>query len=123
MAENSWGWLAESNRADDTYLRRGEPITDWLKRATVPRAKECRRFLNENLSSLPRGHQRVLYRALHDRWHSAFFELIVARTLQVLGTDIDVEPGCRVLIRTKTNRSGADRSSDCRGPSHHVTIV
>jgi hypothetical protein len=23
---------------------------------------------------------------LHDRWHSAFFELIVARTLQVPGT-------------------------------------
>jgi hypothetical protein len=30
---------------------------------------------------------------LHERWHSAFFELIVGRTLQVLGATIEVEPG------------------------------
>jgi hypothetical protein len=63
-----------------------------LKRSTIRRARECRRFLNENLSSLSSGHQRVLYQALHDRWHSAFFELIVARTLQALGAEIEVEP-------------------------------
>jgi hypothetical protein len=33
-----------------------------------------------------------MHHALHNRWHSAFFELIVARTLQVLGADIEVEP-------------------------------
>lgn len=38
-------------------------------------------------------HQDVLYRMLHERWHSAFFELIVGRTLQVLGATIEVEPG------------------------------
>jgi hypothetical protein len=30
---------------------------------------------------------------LHERWHSAFFELIVGRTLQALGATIEVEPG------------------------------
>jgi hypothetical protein len=92
-AETSQEWFSEPTGTDDTYRRREEPTTDWLKRSTIPRARGCRRFLNENLSSLPSGYQRVLYRALHDRWHSAFFELIVARTLQVLGAEIEVEPG------------------------------
>jgi len=30
---------------------------------------------------------------LHERWHSAFFELIVGRTLQVLGATVEFEPG------------------------------
>lgn len=85
-------WFPEPPRTDDTHARRGELTTDYLKRSTVSRAKECRRFLNENLAMLPVEHQAALHRALHDRWHSAFFELIVARTLQVLGADIEVEP-------------------------------
>jgi hypothetical protein len=88
MAAISREWFPEPTRADDTYLSRGEPITNWLKRSTIPGAMECRRFLNENLSNLPRGHQRILYQALHNRWHSAFFEVIVARTLQVLGAEM-----------------------------------
>jgi hypothetical protein len=99
MAEMSQEWFPEPTRADDTYLRRGEPITDWLKRSTILRARECRRFMNDNLSTLPNGHQRVLYQALHNRWHSAFFELIVARTLQVLGAEIEVEPGSEAGTR------------------------
>jgi hypothetical protein len=35
-----------------------------------PRARETRRFLNENLAKVPQDHQLVLYRALHERWHS-----------------------------------------------------
>jgi hypothetical protein len=85
-------WFPAPAYTDDTYARRGEPTTLWLQRSTVVRAVAWRRFLNENLSVLPRAHQSVLYQALHDRWHSAFFELIVARTLQVLGADIEVEP-------------------------------
>jgi hypothetical protein len=85
-------WFPAPAYTDDTYARRGEPTTLWLQRSTVARAVTCRRFLNENLSVLPRAHQSVLYQALHNRWHSAFFELIVARTLQVLGADIEVEP-------------------------------
>jgi hypothetical protein len=45
----------------------------------------------------------VLYRSLHERWHSAFPELIVARTLQLLGGDIEAEPeseaGTRIDFR------------------------
>jgi hypothetical protein len=85
-------WFPEPSRIDDTYAWRGEDTTDWLGRSTVPRARECRRFLNENFSKLPGEYQTVLHHALHNRWPSAFFELIVARTLQVLGADIEVEP-------------------------------
>ena len=55
--------------------------------------------MNENISLLPTEHQAALYQALHDRWPSAFFELIVARTLQVLGASIEVEPGGAQDIR------------------------
>src|SRR5215207_3604421 len=81
-------WFPEPSRSDDSAANRGEPTTDWLQRSTHPRAKAARRFLNENLSALPSEHQGVLYRMLHERWHSAFFELIVGRTLQVLGATI-----------------------------------
>lgn len=86
-------WFPEPSLADDSAAERGEPTTAWLERSTHPRAKAARRFLNENLSALPSEHQVVLYRMLHERWDSAFFELIVGRTLQVLGATIEVEPG------------------------------
>jgi hypothetical protein len=57
-----------------------------------PAGQGARRFLNENLAKVPQDHQLVLYRALHERWHSAFSEMIVARTLQLLGGDIEAEP-------------------------------
>jgi hypothetical protein len=95
----------EPSRADDTYANREELVTDWLKRSTVPRAREVRRFLNENLAKIPQDHQLVLYRALHGRWQSAFSELIVARTLQLLGGDIEAEPeseaGTRIDFRVR----------------------
>lgn len=92
-------WFEEPSLSDSTYAERGEPTTDWLKRSTVPRAREGRRFLNENLMNLPAEHQLAMYRALHDRWPSAFFEMIVARTLQVLGAEIEVEPGGKEEVR------------------------
>ncbi|MBA3637393.1 MAG: hypothetical protein M3514_17010 [Actinomycetota bacterium] len=99
----SAAWFAEPSQADDTYANRGELVTDWLKRSTVPRAREVRRFLNENLAKVPQDHQLVLYRAHHERWHSAFSELIVARSLQLLGGDIEPEPeseaGTRIDFR------------------------
>ena len=88
----SAAWLPEPSRADDTYANQGELLSDWLKRSTVPRAREARRFLNENLAKVPQDHQLGLYRALHERWHSALSGLIVARTLQLLGGDIEAEP-------------------------------
>lgn len=86
-------WFPEPSRADDAAGYRGEHTTDWLRRSTHPRAEAARRFLNENLSALPQEHRGALYRMLHERWHSAFFELIVGRTLQALGATIEVEPG------------------------------
>lgn len=86
-------WFPEPAHADDTAANRGEPTTEWLKRSTHPRAIAARRFLNENLRALPPEHRADLYRALHDRWGSAFFELIVGRTLQALGATIEIEPG------------------------------
>jgi hypothetical protein len=55
--------------------------------------------LNETLHALPDEHQAAVYQALHDRWTSAFFELIAARTLQVLGASLEVEPGGAEDIR------------------------
>ena len=84
-------WLPEPSSEDTSYPGRGEHALDWLARSTVHRAKECRRFLNENLSKLPPNAQLVLQHALRERWHSAFFELIVARCLQELGAMVTIE--------------------------------
>lgn len=86
-------WFPEPARLDNSWAKRGEPTTDWLERSTNARARAIRRFLNENLSALPPEYQGFLYRMLHERWHSGFFELIVGRTLQILGADIEAEPG------------------------------
>lgn len=85
-------WFSEPSRVCDTPAYRGESTTDWLARSTSPRAREARRFLNENLSAFPESGRDAMYRALHVREHSALFELLVARTLQVLGSEIEVEP-------------------------------
>jgi hypothetical protein len=50
-----------------------------------------RQFLNENISKVPIDAQSKIFEALHHRYKSAFFELIVARTLQILGAIITVE--------------------------------
>jgi len=92
-------WFPEPSSADDTAADRGELITDWLERSTHPRAIAARRFLNENLRELPPGHRAAVCRALHVRWPSAFFELIVGRTLQALGAALEVEPGGASDIR------------------------
>lgn len=86
-------WFPEPSFNDGTAANRGELTTDWLNRSTNSRAREVRRFLNENLNALPAEYRADLYRALHERWHSAFFELVVGRTLQILGASIEVEPG------------------------------
>jgi hypothetical protein len=50
----------------------------------------------------------VLYRALHERWDSAFSELIVARTLQLLGGAIEAEPESEAGTRIDFLASFAD---------------
>ena len=59
-------WFSEPSQADNSWGRRGESVTSWVGRSTLPRARAPRRFLNENLSVLPKEHQAALYRALHD---------------------------------------------------------
>lgn len=84
-------WFKEPLDEDSTWARENEDPYQWLKRSTLPRAVECRRFLNHNLSYLPHVVQGMLPHELSHRWDSAFFELIVARTLQVLGADLQIE--------------------------------
>jgi hypothetical protein len=50
-------WFSEPSQADDSWGRRGESLTSWVERATLSRARATRRFLNENLSMLPKEHQ------------------------------------------------------------------
>lgn len=84
-------WLPEPSAIDETWGRRGEQPLEWLARSTLPRAKAIRRFLNENISELPEDAQSDLMNGLRHRFKSAFFELVVARSLQFLGATITVE--------------------------------
>src|SRR5690349_20410370 len=90
MHEPTW-WLSEQTTRDDTYASQREHSLDWLARSTLPRAREARRFLNQDLQMIPTDAQMPLFRALWNRWDSAFFELIVIRTLQELGAEVQIE--------------------------------
>jgi hypothetical protein len=89
--ENPQIWFPEPSLSDDTFARREETTSDWLARSTNPRARDCRRFLNEHLSRFPSENQAKFAHDLREKWHSTFFELIVARILQELGGSIVVE--------------------------------
>ena len=80
--------------SDPTYTRTGEGMVSWLRRSTLPLADDCREFLNRNLSVLPEGCREGIFNHLrHEQHHrDGFFELVVARTLQELGADIECEP-------------------------------
>jgi hypothetical protein len=84
-------WLPEPSALDHTYAEPGEHPLDWLARSTTDRARECRFFLNKNLSALPREARSLFMTTLNTRWSSAFFELIVARMLQELGATLLIE--------------------------------
>lgn len=84
-------WFPEPDVTDDTWSSHGESILQWLRRSTLPQAQAAGQFLNFNLSQLPEGWRDRLYHDLGHRWQSAFFELIVARTLQALGAELRVE--------------------------------
>jgi hypothetical protein len=91
MKPQSQIWFPEPTQVDDTYGHRGEPAVDWLARSTVLRAKGCRRFLNEHIAKLPVANQSDFVHDLREKWHSTFFELMVARILQELGAEITIE--------------------------------
>jgi hypothetical protein len=85
-------WFPDPIEVDNTFARHGEDTFSWLNRSTTERAKACRHFLNENIAKLPKDWQPKLYKDLRDKdWFDTFFELIVARTLQILGASIKVE--------------------------------
>jgi len=95
MASLDVCWFPEPDAPDPTFARRTEDSLSWLRRSTLTLAVEYRRFLNFNLAQLPEGSSYRLARRLReggDHWRSALFELIVARTLQALGADLEVEP-------------------------------
>jgi hypothetical protein len=87
-------WFPRPEKPDATYARPGEGTVSWLRRSTLPLADDCRHFLNRNLSALPEGCSNGIFKHLrHERHHrDGFFELVVARTLQELGADIECEP-------------------------------
>jgi hypothetical protein len=83
-------WFDEPTTEDNRALRREQPFA-WLKRSTTPRARVARAVLNRNIDQLPEGYQPVVVRHMRDHWVSGHFELIVARTLQLLGAELEVE--------------------------------
>jgi hypothetical protein len=90
----SGDWFPEPIERDDTYAGRLESTPSWMARSTLDLAKRHRSFLNRNLSALPEECQQDIGRRLKTDMHfrSAFFELVVARTLQTLGASITCEP-------------------------------
>jgi len=85
-------WFPEPATEDDSFARKGEGTFAWVSRATSEKGKASRRFLNENIAKVPTIWQTKLYNDFRTRdWHTVFFELIVGRTLQILGASIEVE--------------------------------
>ena len=84
-------WFQEPSQNDPTYKNNTETTFHWLARSTTERAVKCRALLNSNLAKLPGNMQEHLFHELKHRWNSAFFEIIVARTLQELGGGIEYE--------------------------------
>jgi hypothetical protein len=84
-------WLDEPTEPDPTWARPGESPLSWLMRSTLPRAAAGREFLNAQLASLPAPVATALRRRFPSHWKSCLFELIVARALQELGAELDVE--------------------------------
>lgn len=85
-------WFPEPDTPDNTYARRGEQPFDGYGRSRTARAVAARDFLNRNFGALPEDAQPNLIHGRRQRWEPTFFELIVARTLQLLGASLTVEP-------------------------------
>lgn len=85
----------EPTTDDPTVGRERETRGAFLRRSTWERARDMRRFYNENLAALPPEAAAKLCRALHrDRTEATHFELVVGRLLQILGAEVEYEaPG------------------------------
>jgi hypothetical protein len=84
-------FIPEPAETDDTIGRREEDIFSRLSRSTLPTAAAGRQFINRNLAVLPAPMQGPILQGLQTRWETAFFELVVARTLQILGSTLVAE--------------------------------
>lgn len=91
MNEGIQVWFPEPVGDDLTAASRDEHTLEWLARCNNWKAKECRRFLNESLSSVPSAASESFMKSARSRWKSAYFELVVCRTLQELGATIEIE--------------------------------
>lgn len=93
IAVTSCVCFPKPNAIDNALTRRGESVPEWLQRSTHPRAADLRRFLNRNIACLPEDARVSLCSALKKNpvWESALFELVVARTLQLLGGSLRYE--------------------------------
>jgi hypothetical protein len=84
-------FFPEPQLPDLTWAASGQSTVDWITRSTLPRAREVRHFLNHNLEALPPHQQEPFAHNLRSRWDTALFELVVARLLQGLGGDLEIE--------------------------------
>lgn len=86
-------WFPELGIFDNTAAAQGESEWSWLNRSTTPSAQAARRFLNDNLAALQMtpDEERNLVSRLKAHWRSAYFELIVGRTMQALGGTLRFE--------------------------------
>lgn len=131
-------WLNEPTVADPTSGRDDGTLA-WLGRSTLRRACASREFLRYNIAQLPEEWQRKLCEDLQHRWSSAFFELFVARTLQVLGaaeliieraTETGSRPDflasfgdCEVVVEAKTPELLPEHANDLKQASALRKIV
>ena len=77
----------EPEREDLERGRPGEFFDSWLRRSTMPFALELRAFLNGNLTLLPSEMAIALCKSMSaTKFRSTCFELIVARTLSIIGS-------------------------------------
>lgn len=84
-------WLTEPVILNNSPCGRDESTFDWLLRCTNAKAKACRQFLNECLGKFPVTIQDKFKHDLKERWTPTYFELIVARFLQEMGAEIELE--------------------------------
>ena len=85
-------WFPEPEELDNTLSSREESISQYLRRSTHPRAIQVRSFLNRNIACLPADARAQFYHDIRKKdFNSGMFELVVARTLQLLGGSLRSE--------------------------------
>ena len=96
-------WFPEPTKPDTIIGPSREPLDQWLARSTSPNATFIRAFLNRNIDALPQEYRAALARRIGTDWPATVFEIIVARTLALLGGSLEIEPlsprGSRVDFR------------------------